>query len=180
MPGIQRLLHSVPQFAYLANRDIYDALARVNCQIAEIKHSLAQNVANRFVQRQRREANRQPGRWIQPIGGGAMLSVDLHKAFDLLTREQLSRTLSKIDADEGVKNTAMLLRTRCQYLLVKDGATNGGGYHTRSSPRLSPGARSLVCCLRGHNQSTWALCFFGAFHSLCGRPFRCVDFPHLG
>ena len=58
MPGIQRLLHSVPQFAYLANRDIYDALARVNGQIAAIKHSLAQNVANRFVQRQRRESTR--------------------------------------------------------------------------------------------------------------------------
>ena len=122
-PGIQRLLHSVPQFAYLANRDIYDALARVNSQIAAIKHSLAQNVANRFVQRQRRESTRCPGRWVQPTSGGAVLSVDLHKAFDLLTREQLLRTLSKLDADEGVRNAAMLLHTRCQYLLVKDGLT---------------------------------------------------------
>ena len=123
MPGIQRLLHSVPQFAYLANRDIYDALARVNGQIAEIKRSLAQNVANRFVQRQRRESTRCPGRWIQPTSGGAVLSVDLHKAFDMLTREQLLCTLSKLDADEGVRNAAMLLRTRCQYLLVRDGLT---------------------------------------------------------
>ena len=69
MPGIQELLNAVPQFAYLAHRDIYDALARVNCQLASIKHSLAQTVANRFVQRQRRETARCSGRWIQPISG---------------------------------------------------------------------------------------------------------------
>ena len=141
MPGIQRLLHSVPQFAYLANRDIYDALVRVNGQIAAIKHSLAQNVANRFVQRQRRESTRCPGRWIQPTCGGAVLSVDLHKAFDLLTREQLLRTLSKLDADEGVKNAAMLLHTRCQYLLVKDGLTTAVDTTcgVRQGCRLAPG-----------------------------------------
>ena len=44
MPGIQTFLHAIPQFAYLANRDIYDALARVNCQIAAIKRSLAHRV----------------------------------------------------------------------------------------------------------------------------------------
>ena len=103
MPGIQRLLTAVPQFAYLANRDIYDALARANGQLASIKHSLALTVSNRFVQRQRREEATGTGRWLQPISGGAVLSVDLHKAFDLLTREQLQSTLSKIEADEGVK-----------------------------------------------------------------------------
>ena len=146
MPDIQSLLLSVPQFAYLANRDIYDALARVNGQIAEIKHPLAQNVANRFVQRQRRESTRRPGRWIQPIGGGAVLSVDLHKAFDLLTREQLLRTLSKLDADEGVKNAAMLLHTRCQYLLVKDGMTTAVDTTrgVRQGCRLAPALWSAV------------------------------------
>ena len=146
MPGIQRLLHSIPQFAYLANRDIYDALARVNGQIAEIKHSLAQSVANRFVQRQRRESTRHQGRWIQPIGGGAVLSVDLHKAFDMLTREQLLRTLSKLDADEGVKNAAMLLHTRCQYLLVKDGLTTAvdTARGVRQGCRLAPALWSAV------------------------------------
>ena len=146
MPGIQSLLLSVPQFAYLANRDIYDALARVNCQIADIKHSLAQNVANRFVQRQRRESTRCSGRWIQPLGGGAVLSVDLHKAFDMLTREQLLRTLSKLDAEEGVKNAAMLLHTQCQYVLVKDGVatevnTTRG---VRQGCRLAPALWSAV------------------------------------
>ena len=143
---LEASIRLIKHFHLVKPRDIYDALARVNCQIAEIKHSLAQNVANRFVQRQRREANRQPGRWIQPIGGGAMLSVDLHKAFDLLTREQLSRTLSKIDADEGVKNTAMLLRTRCQYLLVKDGATTAVDTTrgVRQGCRLAPALWSAV------------------------------------
>ena len=146
MPGIQTLLNAVPQFAYLANRDIHDALARVNGQLASIKHSLALTVANRFVQRQRREEARGPGRWTQPISGGAVLSVDLHKAFDLLTREQLQSTLSKIAADEGVKQTAMLLHTRCQYLLFKDGpatavdTTRG----VRQGCRLAPALWSAV------------------------------------
>ena len=121
MPGIQGLLRTVPQFAYLANTDIYDALARVNGQVASIKHSLASTVSNRFVQRRRREENPGTGRWLQPISGGALLSVDLHKAFDLLTREQLRSTLSKLDADEGVKHTALLLHTQCQYLLLHEG-----------------------------------------------------------
>ena len=146
MPGIQTLLNAVPQFAYLANRDIHDALARVNGQLASIKHSLALTVANRFVQRQRREEARGPGRWTQPISGGAVLSVDLHKAFDLLTREQLQSTLSKIAANEGVKQTAMLLHTRCQYLLFKDGqatavdTTRG----VRQGCRLAPALWSAV------------------------------------
>ena len=50
-----------------------------------------------------------------------MPSVYLHKAFDLLTREQLKSTLHKIGADEGVKQTAMHLHTRCQYLLFREG-----------------------------------------------------------
>ena len=146
MPGIQELLHAVPQFAYLAHRDIYDALARVNSQLASIKHSLAQTVANRFVQRQRRETARCSGRWIQPISGGAVLSVDLHKAFDLLTRGQLKTTLDKIEADEGVKQAAMLLHTRCQYLLFRDGqatavdTTRG----VRQGCRLAPALWSAV------------------------------------
>ena len=146
MPGIQTLLNAVPQFAYLANRDIHDALARVNGQLASIKHSLALTVANRFVQRQRREEASGPGRWTQPTSGGAVLSVDIHKAFDLLTREQLQSTLSKIAADEGVKQTAMLLHTRCQYLLFKDGqatavdTTRG----VRQGCRLAPALWSAV------------------------------------
>ena len=146
MPGIQELLNAVPQFAYLAHRDIYDALARVNCQLVSIKHSLAQTVANRFVQRQQRETARCSGRWIQPISGGAVLGVDLHKAFDLLTREQLKSTLDKIGADEGVKQTAMLLHTRCQYLLFREGratavdTTRG----VRQGCRLAPALWSAV------------------------------------
>ena len=166
MPGIQKLLHSVPQFAYLANRDIYDALARVNGQIAEIKRSLAQNVANRFVQRQRRESTRCPGRWIQPTSGGAVLSVDLHKAFDMLTREQLLCTLSKLDADEGVRNAAMLLHTRCQYLLTREGYCCG--YNPWGSPGLPLGTSSLVCGLRRHTGPGCEGRFRGALHGLCG------------
>ena len=146
MPGIQKMLQTVPQFAYLANRDIYDALARVNGQIASIKHSLAFTVSNRFVQRQRREANAGTGRWIKPISGGALLSVDLHKAFDLLTREQLQCTLSKIDADEGIKHTALLLHTQCQYLLFHDGQANAVDTKrgVRQGCRLAPALWSAV------------------------------------
>ena len=146
MPGIQKMLQTVPQFAYLANRDIYDALARVNGQIASIKHSLAFTVSNRFVQRQRREENAGTGRWIKPISGGALLSVDLHKAFDLLTREQLQCTLSKIDADEGIKHTALLLHTQCQYLLFHDGQANAVDTKrgVRQGCRLAPALWSAV------------------------------------
>ena len=56
------------------------------------------------------------------------------------------RTLTKLDADDGVKNTAMQLRTRCKYLLVKDGrstavdTTRG----VRQGCRLAPALWSVV------------------------------------
>ena len=75
-----------------------------------------------------------------------MLSVDLHKAFDLLTREQLLHTLSKLEADEGVRNAAMLLHTRRQYLLVKDGLTTAVDTTrgVRQGCRLAPALWSAV------------------------------------
>ena len=92
------------------------------------------------------ESTRCPGRWIQPTSGGAVLSVDLHKAFDMLTREQLLCTLSKLDADEGVRNAAMLLHTRCQYLLIRDGLTTPVDTKrgVRQGCRLAPALWSAV------------------------------------
>ena len=146
LPGIQGLLHAVPQFAYIPGRDIYDALARVGSQIHAIRATLATSASNRFTQRLRREQRGDKGRWLQPITGGAILSVDLHKAFDLLTREQLNSTLSKIDGDSGVKNTALHLHTGCQHKLGKEGdaaslVTTRG---VRQGCRLAPALWSAV------------------------------------
>ena len=146
LPGIQGLLHTVPQFAYIPGRDIYDALARVGSQIHAIRATLATNASNRFAQRLRREQHGGNGRWLQPITGGAILSVDLQKAFDLLTREQLSSTLSRIDGDSGIKNTALHLHTGCKYILGKAGdttflATTRG---VRQGCRLAPALWSAV------------------------------------
>ena len=146
LPGIQGLLHAVPQFAYIPERDIYDALARVGSQVHAIRTTLATNASNRFAQRLRRERHGDNGRWLKPITGGAILSVDLHKAFDLLTREQLSLTLSKIDGDSGVKNTALHLHTGCQYKLGREGGatslvTTRG---VRQGCRLAPALWSAV------------------------------------
>ena len=179
MPGIQRLLTAVPQFAYLANRDIYDALARVNGQLASIKHSLALTVSNRFVQRQRREEATGTGRWLQPISGGAVLSVDLHKAFDLLTREQLQSTLSKIVADEGVKQTALLLHTKCQYLLFQEGKATAVDT-TRGVRQVSPCTSPLVGCLGRLAPPHGTRPIHGSYDHIRRRSSGCVDLPHPG
>ena len=92
MDGILASLDSIPQFAYLPGRDLNDALARVNHRMGVIRASLRFSATNRFDQRTVRENTRQGGRWLHPVCGGAVLSIDLHKAFDMVSREQLANT----------------------------------------------------------------------------------------
>ena len=99
MEGILASLHTIPQFAYLPGRNLNDALARGNQRMELIRTSLKFSefsTANRFDQRTIRENTQQGGRWLHPVCGGAVLSIDLHKAFDMVSRRQLAATLAEL------------------------------------------------------------------------------------
>ena len=113
MDGILASLHDIPQFAYLPGRDLNDALARVNHRMEVIRTSLRFSTTNRFDQRTIRENTRQGGRWLHPVCGGAVLSIDLHKAFDMVSRKQLANTLAALPGPAEAKAAALRLHTEC-------------------------------------------------------------------
>ena len=88
MPYLHRYLGSTPQFAYLPGRDLFDAVARVRARLALVTRALTQVGGNRFTIRARREAASMTsvGRHRTLVAGGAVLSVDLSKAFDTVCR----------------------------------------------------------------------------------------------
>ena len=146
MDGILASLHTIPQFAYLPGRDLSDALARVNHRMEVIRTSLRFSTTNRFDQRTIRENTRQGGRWLHPICGGAVLSIDLHKAFDMVSREQLASTLAELNGPEEAKAAALRLHTECIYHLSVAG--QGAAIRTtrgvRQGCRLAPALWSAV------------------------------------
>ena len=146
MDGILASLHTIPQFAYLPGRDLSDALARVNHRMEVIRTSLRFSTTNRFDQRTIRENTRQGGRWLHPICGGAVLSIDLHKAFDMVSREQLASTLAELTGPDEAKAAALRLHTECIYHLSVAG--QGAAIHTtrgvRQGCRLAPALWSAV------------------------------------
>ena len=146
MDGILASLHSIPQFAYLPGRDLNDALARVNHRMEVIRTSLRFSTTNRFDQRTIRENTRQGGRWLHPVCGGAVLSIDLHKAFDMVSCGQLASTLAALQGPDEAKAAALGLHTECTYHLRV--AEQGAAVHTtrgvRQGCRLAPALWSAV------------------------------------
>ena len=146
MDGILASLHDIPQFAYLPGRDLNDALARVNHRMEVIRTSLRFSTTNRFDQRTIRENTRQGGRWLHPVCGGAVLSIDLHKAFDMVSRKQLANTLAALPGPAEAKAAALRLHTECTYHLRVAG--QGAAVHTtrgvRQGCRLAPALWSAV------------------------------------
>ena len=146
MDGILASLQDIPQFAYLPGRDLNDALARVNHRMEVIRTSLRFSTTNRFDQRTIRENTRQGGRWLHPVCGGAVLSIDLHKAFDMVSRKQLANTLAALPGPAEAKAAALRLHTECTYHLRVAG--QGAAVHTtrgvRQGCRLAPALWSAV------------------------------------
>ena len=111
-----------------------------------IRTSLRFSTTNRFDQRTIRENTRQGGRWLHPVCGGAVLSIDLHKAFDMVSREQLADTLAALPGPDEAKAAALRLHTECTYHLSVAG--QGAAVHTtwgvRQGCRLAPALWSAV------------------------------------
>ena len=145
-----------------------------------IRTSLRFSTTNRFDQRTIRENTRQGGRWLHPVCGGAVLSIDLHKAFDMVSREQLANTLAALPGPDEAKAAALRLHTECTYHLSVAG--QGAAVHTtrgvRQGCRLAPALWSAVTgdLLRRMTEDPQER----PLHSLRRRSPGFVNFPHPG
>ena len=124
-------------------RDLNDALARVNHRMEVIRTSLQFSTTNRFDQRTIRENTQNGGRWLHPICGGA---VDLHKAFDMVSREQLASALDALMGPAEAKAAALRLHTECTYHLrvAEHGVAVSTTRGVRQGCRLAPALWSAV------------------------------------
>ena len=75
-----------------------------------------------------------------------VLSIDLHKAFDMVSRKQLANTLAALPGPAEAKAAALRLHTECTYHLRVAG--QGAAVHTtrgvRQGCRLAPALWSAV------------------------------------
>ena len=86
-PFIQEYLDSIPQFAYLKDREATGALARVFQHFRTARESVRQNTMSIH--------HRYAGHAPEPFTGGIALSLDLTQAFDRLRRDILVSALQE-------------------------------------------------------------------------------------
>ena len=101
----------VPQFAYLPQRDITDALARVHCWMRKYDQVIAKAAPGRFALRARVEAGTQNELCV----GGAILSLDLKQAFDRVNRQALVQALRRLQAPEELVAAVIALHDTSAY-----------------------------------------------------------------
>ena len=101
----------VPQFAYLPQRDITDALARVHSWMRKYDQVIAKAAPGRFALRARVEAGTQNELCV----GGAILSLDLKQAFDRVNRQALVQALRRLQAPEDLVAAVIALHDTSAY-----------------------------------------------------------------
>ena len=101
----------VPQFAYLPQRDITDALARVHSWMRKYERTIGKAAPERFALRARVEAGTQNDLCV----GGAILSLDLKQAFDRVNRQALVQALRRLQAPEELIAAVIALHDTSAY-----------------------------------------------------------------
>ena len=115
----QELLASRPQFAYSEGKAIDSAITRVALHCAEVRNLLKHQSLSVHDKRQ--------GRQVAGVCGGAMVSLDLSRAFDQLPRWALQASLEYAQVDGPVIQAIIAVHERCSYTICH-------GKHTDSVP----------------------------------------------
>ena len=135
------LLKSKPQYAYIPERAIDEAIARVSQHCRKIRDALSSSVLSVHARR----AGQQQARCL----GGAMLGIDLSRAFDSITRAALQRSLQHAGAPEPLQQAVLQLHEHCRYRVRHKGHTGSFAMEVgvRQGCVLSPYLYALFSCL---------------------------------
>ena len=96
-----RYLEDTPQFAHVSGRGLAQALERVFAHCATVRTLLQQGQSTIHTKRQRRRLN--------TVCGGCMLSLDISKAYDIVSREQLAAALRDAHIPEYLIEITLLI-----------------------------------------------------------------------
>ena len=149
-------LANTPQFAYLPSRSTACAISRAARFCAHIRSKLS---SSRIEVR-----DRKAGKTRAPITGGALLSLDMSKAFDYVPHEYLARALQHLGIAQDTINIVLALH-RTQYHVTHKGHT--GYIHLRNGIRQG-------CTL---SPTLWVCVSHFLLHQLSER---LAKFSHLG
>ena len=125
MPQVKTQLNTVPQFAYLSERDITDCLLRVNTCIAQTLQCAQSLRRTRFAKREQVEAGTYNPTEGPELEGCIILSIDLSKAFDMVDKGQLEISLRKAGATAQLTAAILKLHATAQYHVTSGAQTSG-------------------------------------------------------
>ena len=134
-------LQTRPQYAYIPNKSIDMAVARVSVHCRAIRDALSRAVCSVHDRR----AKRVP----LQVAGGVMLGIDLSRAFDEVPRWALLQSLQHAGATEELQRAVMQLHDSCRYRVKHKG--HSGTFSMQKGVRqgcaLSPYLYALFSCL---------------------------------
>ena len=114
-PFLLTALQDVPQFAYLAGRQVADALDRVASHCFRVPESLQGGGRSIF--------KLHKGLKDSALNGGMQLSLDLSKAYDRLPRARLLQTLERIGTPSDLVSLIMFIHDQALIVLTKHEAS---------------------------------------------------------
>ena len=107
MEIVRPYLMSKPQFAYVEGRSIDQAISRVFRRCSRVRDLLRRGV--------RSVHDRRAGLDAHQCRGGALLSIDLSRAFDMVPRWALSASLHRASVPEDLHDLILDIHQDCQY-----------------------------------------------------------------
>ena len=105
-----------PQFAYIAGRSGDEAISRVFHRCQSARESLKAGVDSVHAKR--------AGARSVPCSGGALLSIDLSRAFDTVPRQALSQALQAAGVEPALHDLVLDLHEHCQHEISQNGFTD--------------------------------------------------------
>jgi len=134
-------LQSKPQYAYTPQRAIDEAIGRVSRHCRAVRERLQASVVSVHA---RRAGQKPPS-----CQGGAMLSMDLSRAFDSIPREALQRALCHAGVPEPLQQAVLQLHERCLYRVRHKGYSQSFNMRIgiRQGCVLSPYLYALFTCI---------------------------------
>ena len=126
----QTWLRSKPQYAYIPQRSIDEAIGRVFAGCGAIRHLMKDGADSVHARRR--------GAGPQSCIGGALISLDLSRAFDCVPRQALVLSLQAASVSPDLIDLVIALHEGCNYT-IEHGAHSGNF-------RLEQGVRQ-GCCL---------------------------------
>eukprot|EP00439_Symbiodinium_sp_Y106_P018664 s8592_g2.t1 len=150
---VQRALQAVPQYAYRQQASTLDALLRASGHCRSVRSELAKQVDDvtaRVLQQPMRE-----------LVGGLMISLDLSKAFDCLSYDEMYCSMQEIHIPEPLIRAIMHLHCNTMLTISHKGQSEEANYVQLRSVLRTNGPLSRERRIRVYAACVWTSILYG-------------------